>query len=50
MDLSDIWIFDIDCINYISCDRKVFVEYYLYFDVYANDSKFKNIGGTVLQP
>jgi hypothetical protein len=49
MDFSDTWIFDIDYTNYISCDREAFVEYYPYSNIYANDSKFKNIGGTILQ-
>jgi hypothetical protein len=48
MDLSDIWIFNIGCTNYISCDRKVFVEYYLYSNIYANNSKFKDISGIIL--
>jgi hypothetical protein len=50
MDLSDTWILDTGCTNHVSCDREAFVEYYLYFNIYANDSKFKDIGGTILQP
>jgi hypothetical protein len=48
IDLSDTWILDIGCTNYVSCDREAFVEYYSYSNIYANDSKFKDIGGTIL--
>jgi hypothetical protein len=50
IDLSDTWIFNINCTNHVSCDRKAFVEYYSYSNIYTNNSKFKNISGTVLQP
>ena len=50
MDLSDTWILDTGCTNHVSCDREAFVEYYPYSNVYANDSKLKNISGTILQP